>query len=235
MKHEDIIYFADTASCPYGERSREEIIELSRKAIRLLIEKGVKVIVIACNTASTTSSAVLRHEFSIPIIATEPAVKPAVENTKSGIIGVLATRSTIESGQIDRLALMYGKDVKVIKQIGHSLVDIVEGGKTTSPQAKELLESYISPMVELGCDHIVLGCTHYPFLKSTIFSILKDKGKDDIKVIDTAEPVAKRVRSVLQDNDLTTDRLDDGTTTFISSSASQSGEQLQAIFNTINR
>ncbi|MEG2282366.1 MAG: hypothetical protein RSB93_03980, partial [Rikenellaceae bacterium] len=92
-----------------------------------------------------------------------------------------------------------------------------------------------SPMVELGCDHIVLGCTHYPFLKSTIFSILKDKGKDDIKVIDTAEPVAKRVRSVLQDNDLTTDRLDDGTTTFISSSASQSGEQLQAIFNTINR
>ncbi|MEG2281714.1 MAG: glutamate racemase, partial [Rikenellaceae bacterium] len=145
MKHEDIIYFADTASCPYGERSREEIIELSRKAIRLLIEKGVKVIVIACNTASTTSSAVLRHEFSIPIIATEPAVKPAVENTKSGIIGVLATRSTIESGQIDRLALMYGKDVKVIKQIGHSLVDIVEGGKTTSPQAKELLESYISP------------------------------------------------------------------------------------------
>lgn len=233
LPHEDIIYFADTASCPYGERSRENIIELSRKAINMLIEKGAKTIVIACNTASTTSSGVLRGEFSIPIVATEPAVKPAVEHTKSGVVGVLATRSTIESGQIERLASLYGKEVKVMTQIGHSLVDMVESGRKDTPQTKQLLEEYIIPMAEAGCDHIVLGCTHYPFLRETIKTILTERGADNIQVIDTAEPVAKRVEWVLKENNLMNDTPKEGSITFLSSSPTQSSEQLSAIFNTI--
>lgn len=233
LPHEDIVYFADTASCPYGDKSKDTIINLSREAIKRLIEEGVKIIVIACNTASTTSSTVLRGEFSIPIVATEPAVKPAVENTKSGRIGVLATRSTIESGQIDRLAAMYGKDVIVTSQIGHSLVDLVESGQKDSPKTKELLESYIKPMAEAGCDYIVLGCTHYPFLKNTIYSILKENGHEDINIIDTAEPVAKRVEWVLRENNLFNDTNKKGSISFLSSSPTQTNKQLEEIFNTI--
>lgn len=233
LPHEDIIYFADTASCPYGERSRENIIELSRKAVAMLLEKGAKTIVIACNTASTTSSAVLRSEFQIPIVATEPAVKPAVEHTKSAVVGVLATRSTIESGQIERLASLYGKEVRVMTQIGHSLVDMVESGRKDTPQTKKLLEGYIIPMAEAGCDYIVLGCTHYPFLRETIKAILSERGAADIQVIDTAEPVAKRVEWVLKENNLMNDNRNEGSITFLSSSPAQSSEQLAAIFNSI--
>lgn len=233
LPHEDIIYFADTASCPYGERSKEDIVNLSRKAVAMLIAKGAKAIVIACNTASTTSSTVLRSEFAVPIIATEPAVKPAVEHTKSGTIGVLATRSTIESGQIERLASLYGKDVTVLTQTGHHLVDLVEGGQKDSPQAKELLEKYIIPMTEAGCDHLVLGCTHYPFLRNTIHTILRERGYEDMKVIDTAEPVAKRVEWVLKENNLQNDTQKEGSITFLSSSPAQSSEQLSAIFHTL--
>lgn len=233
LPHEDIIYFADTASCPYGERSRDNIIDLSRKAVAMLIKKGVKTIVIACNTASTTSSAVLRNEFQIPIIATEPAVKPAVEQTKSGTVGILATRSTIESGQIERLASLYGKDVSIMTQIGHSLVDMVESGQKDAPRTRELLQKYIIPMAEAGCDHLVLGCTHYPFLNSTIRSILEERGYKNIKIIDTAEPVAKRVEWVLRENNLINDRQQEGSITFLSSSPAQSGEQLSAIFDTL--
>lgn len=233
LPHEDIIYFADTASCPYGERSKEDIINLSRSAVAMLIGKGAKAIVIACNTASTTSSAVLRSEFAIPIIATEPAVKPAVEQTKSGTIGVLATRSTIESGQIERLASLYGKEVVVMTQIGHQLVDLVESGQKDAPQTRTLLEEYILPMAKAGCDHLVLGCTHYPFLKNMIRSILTEKGYNTIQVIDTAEPVAKRVEWVLKENHLQNDTKKKGSITFLSSSPTQSSEQLAAIFNTL--
>lgn len=233
LPHEDIIYFADTAHCPYGERSRENIIELSEKAIAMLLDKGAKAIVIACNTASTTSSGVLRSEFSVPIIATEPAVKTAVEHTKSGVVGVLATRSTIESGQIDNLASLYGKDVKVMKQIGHSLVDLVERGEKDSLETRKLLEEYLVPMADAGCDHIVLGCTHYPFLKDTIRAILLEKGNGSIQVIDTAEPVARRVEWVLKENHLINDTQKEGSLTFISSSPTQSAEQLSAIFSSL--
>lgn len=233
LPHEDIIYFADTASCPYGERSREDIVKLSQSAVAMLIEKGVKAIVIACNTASTISSTVLRSDFTIPIIATEPAIKPAVEHTKNGKIGVLATRSMIESGQIEKLASLYGKDVTVMTQIGHSLVDKVESGQKDSPQTRELLEEYIIPMAEAGCDYLVLGCTHYPFLRGVIHSILTEKGYNTLKVIDTAEPVAKRVEEVLKENNLLNDTKKKGSTTFLSSSPTQSSEQLSAILNTI--
>lgn len=232
MPHEDVIYYADTANCPYGGREREEIIMISDSVIRELEKEGAKVIVIACNTASISSSSELRKKHPLPIVATEPAVKPAAENTGTGVIAVLATQSTINSGQIEKLASLYGKGVKVIKRAGGKLVELAEKGETDGPEAYELLRELIIPAIEENSDFLVLGCTHYPFFRNTINTVLKDAGAPHVKVIDTAEPVAKRVEWILENNGLMNGQETKGRIKFISSAGEEDSRRIENIFKT---
>ncbi len=232
LPHEDIIYYADTAHCPYGGKEREEIVRISDNVIRELEKEGAKVIVIACNTASISSSAELRKKHPLPIVATEPAVKPAVENTHTGVVGVLATQSTINSGQIEKLAGLYGKGKKVLKQAGGKLVELAEKGETDGAEAYDTIKELISPMIAENCDHIVLGCTHFPFFRDTITAVLEDTGASGVKVIDTAGPVAKRVKWILENNGLLNGTGEKGRITFVSSAGHEDSLRIKKIFET---
>lgn len=195
LPNEDIIYYADDFSCPYGGRSAEEIFFLSCKVIDFLLKKNIKIIVIACNSATTNAIHALRKKYSnISFIGAEPAVKTAVTNSCSGIVGVLATRSTIYSQQIVELSRKYGEGKVVLEQAGDGLVELVENGQENSEEAFKLLSNYINPMIEKGIDYLALGCTHYPFMVDTIYRVI---GDNKISVINSGYPIAKRVEQVL--------------------------------------
>lgn len=194
MPNEDIVYVADSASCPYGNKSQERVIELSDRIVRFLLEKGCKLIVIACNTATAAAIDYLRKSYSIPFVGMEPAVKPAALSSKTGVVGILATAGTFKGRLFNETKDRFASDVKIIEQIGEGLVEIVENGKTASENAKQLLQSYIQPMLDAKVDHLVLGCTHYPFLIPQIKEIVKDR----MAILDPAPAVAKRVKYLLK-------------------------------------
>lgn len=190
-----MIYVSDSAWCPYGPRPQRDIIARAKAISSFLISKGADVIVVACNTATAASIEVLRESFSIPFIGMEPAVKPAALNSRTGVIGVLATQGTFRGRLYNRTRKEYASDIEVIEQIGSGLVELVEQGRLTGEEPAKLISKYVTPMVQRGADHIVLGCTHYPFLKDEISRI----AGEGVTIVDPAPAVAKHTLELLEE------------------------------------
>jgi glutamate racemase len=193
MPHESTIYIADNGHCPYGPRPQAEIADFSRAITHFLLQQGCKAILVACNTASAAALEVLRAEFTLPIIGMEPAVKPAVERTRSGKVGVLATAGTVHGELFQNTKKRVAGHVVIYEQVGDGLVELVESGRFDSAEAYELISAYIQPMLDEGVDQIALGCTHYPFLLPLIRRIAGERAQ----IIDPAEAVARQAQRVL--------------------------------------
>lgn len=205
LPNEPLIYIADEAYVPYGEKSSEVIIQRSLVITQFLIKQGIKTLVIACNTATAAAVADIRTHWPwLPVVAMEPAVKPATQATRSGIVGVLATTGTLKSAKFAALLDRFAGNVKVITQPCPGLVEEIEQGNLASIEVKQLLAQYALPLVEQGCDTLILGCTHYPFLKN----ILSELVGDQIQIIDTGEAVARRLEFVLKQQQLANPQLD---------------------------
>jgi len=192
LPHENTVYLADSKNAPYGQKSKEEIIQLSFKNTEFLINQNAKIIVVACNTATTNAIKELRDKYDIPFIGIEPAIKPAALNSHKKVIGILATQGTLNSTLFHQTLEKF-QDIKIIEQIGHGLVPLIENGAIKSPEMFKLLQSYLIPMIEANIDYLVLGCSHYPFLIPQIKKILPDH----IKIIDSGEAVARQTKKVV--------------------------------------
>ena len=194
MPFENTVYLADSKNAPYGQKSKDEIIELAIKNTELLLDNNAKIIVVACNTATTNAIKELRQKYKIPFIGIEPAIKPAANNSKTQTIGILATKGTLNSELFNKNVALYS-NTKIIEQVGHGLVQLIENGDLNSKEMKELLLSYLTPMIALNIDYLVLGCSHYPYLIPQIRKILPDH----IQIIDSGEAVARQTQLVLID------------------------------------
>ena len=197
MPNENTIYLADSKNAPYGLKSKDEIIALSFKNTEFLLENNCKIIVVACNTATTNAIKELRAKYDVPFIGIEPAIKPAALQSKTQKIGILATKGTLNSELFHKNVANH-PDVKIIEQIGHGLVQLIENGDMDSAEMEELLKSYLNPMVEKNIDYLVLGCSHYPYLIPQIKKIIPPQ----IKIIDSGEAVAKQTQKILEQNKL---------------------------------
>ena len=219
LPEESYIYFADSAHCPYGEKSREYVMDRAREITTFLVSRGADIITVACNTATAAAISGLREEFSFPdrpgtvrklmqisggrrdhvkFIGMEPAVKPAAEMTRSGIIGVLATAGTLNGPKYRTSREMFTKGVKVVEHVGSGFVELVERGITEGAEAEATVEKSISPLLDAGADVIVLGCTHYPFLMDTIRKI----AGEGVRIIDPAPAVARHLVDVMSQDGL---------------------------------
>ncbi|MEI7843280.1 MAG: glutamate racemase [Gallionellaceae bacterium] len=194
LPNERLIYIADSAHVPYGDKTPEYITQRSLTLTRFLIEQGADAIVIACNTATAAAASTLRAEFKLPILGMEPAVKPAVSATQSGVVGVLATIGTLESARFAALLDKYAGKVEIVTQGCPGLVEQVEQGELNSTKTRELVERYTEPLLNRGADTLILGCTHYPFLAPVIRDIVGKK----ITLIDTGEAVARHLKQRLE-------------------------------------
>jgi len=194
LPHENTIYLADSANAPYGQRSKEEIVALSKKNTDFLVSLGCKMIVVACNTATTNAIRELRASYDIPFIGIEPAIKPAAHSSATQTIGILATQGTLNSELFNKAVESY-HDVRIIEQVGHGLVQLIESGEMESEEMDHLLHSYLDPMVAEGIDYLVLGCSHYPYLIPQIRKILPEH----VTIIDSGEAVARQTRNVLDE------------------------------------
>ena len=172
LPKEDLIYVTDARHAPYGNQSPHFIRQRAIAIVEFFISNDAKAIVVACNTATAVGIHQLRSQFDIPLVAIEPAVKPAAKTTRSGVIGILATPLTLESERFVNLLTQYGKDTKVLVQPCPGLVEQVERASFDNGATKALLKEYVSPLIQQGADTIVLGCTHYSFLKPAIVSIV---------------------------------------------------------------
>lgn len=200
LPKEDTIYLADSANAPYGEKSEEEILALSTKNTELLLKKGCKIIVVACNTATTNAIAHLRDHYSVPFIGIEPAIKPAALQTVTKKVGVLATKGTLSSNLFHNTSKLYAQGITIVEREGRGLVELIEAGQTHSKAMRELLFLYIQPMLQENIDSLVLGCTHYPYL----IPVLREMIPEHIKIIDSGEAVARQTHHILQKEDLLT-------------------------------
>lgn len=199
LPNESLYYAADSFYAPYGNKTAEEIQARCVKVATFLIEKNVKALVVACNTATAAAIDHLRATFSLPIIGMEPAVKPAAAATKTGVIGILATTGTLKSAQFAALLESYGRDVNVVTQACIGLVECIERGELSNASTYALVKSYCKPLLDAGADTIVLGCTHYPFIKPLIEEFLIEaRCPQAITLIDTGEAVAKQLQRRLE-------------------------------------
>jgi glutamate racemase len=194
LPNENTIYLADSANAPYGSKGKETIINLSVKNTEYLISQNCKLIVVACNTATTNAISILREKYSIPFIGIEPAIKPAALNSKTKAIGILATKGTLASELFNNTSSLYASGLKVIEQVGEGLVELIEMGKVDSVETKTLLKSYLKPMLDADIDYLVLGCTHYPYLIPLLLELLPQH----IKIIDSGEAVARQTKNILE-------------------------------------
>lgn len=196
---ENTIYLADSSNAPYGQKSKEEIIELSIKNTEYLLNLNCKIIVVACNTATTNAIQELRARYDVNFIGIEPAIKPAALQTLTGTVGILATKGTLNSELFHKTVSGY-TNIKIIEQVGHGLVQLIEEGKLGSVELDELLKSYLNPMIEANIDCLVLGCSHYPYLIPQIKKILPAA----VKIIDSGQAVAKQTKNILEKNNMLT-------------------------------
>ncbi|SDX45369.1 glutamate racemase [Pseudomonas salomonii] len=199
LPHESLLYVADGGHIPYGEKSPAFILERSRLVAGFFREKGAKAFVIACNTATVAAVADLRQDYpDWPLVGMEPAVKPAAAATRSGVVGVLATTGTLQSARFAALLDRFATDVRVITQPCPGLVELIETGDLNSAALRQLLQGYVTPLLNAGCDTIILGCTHYPFLKPLLAQMLPPS----IVLIDTGAAVARQLKRLLGERDL---------------------------------
>lgn len=190
MPAEDYVYFSDSRYCPYGPKEAEFIRQRSRQLTEFLIGKGADIVVVACNTATAAAIRDLRERYDLPFVGMEPAIKPAILHSRSGVVGVLATAGTLKGPLYLKTLATFKGDVKVIERIGEGLVEAVERADFDSPEVEGLLRGYIAPMLDEGADHIVLGCTHYPFLEGTIQKIVEGRAK----IVNPAPAVARQAK-----------------------------------------
>ena len=199
LPNENFIYLADNQNCPYGSKSKKEIISLSKKNCEKLIELNCKIIIIACNTSTTNSIKKLREIIAIPIIGIEPGLKPAIHYTKTKNIGILATEKTLGSKLFfETLNQNRIEDIHIHEQIGYELVSLIEEGSHSKQNLYKILEKYLVPMINKKIDCLLLGCTHYNHIKDIIEEIIPV----DIKIVDTIAPVNKRVLNILKSNNI---------------------------------
>ena len=212
MPDEDFVYYSDAAFCPYGPRDPQFVTERACAVTDFLISKGCKLIVVACNTATAAAISHLRATYDIPFVGMEPAIKPAILHSQTGVVGVLATAGTFKGRlYLSTLARFSGK-VKVIQRVGEGLVETVEKGILDGPEVEAMIHRCIDPMLEAGADHIVLGCTHYPFLQPVIERLAGDA----VTVVNPAPAVARQAQRLLGKKVEPSQR--EGSTEFCSSS-----------------
>ncbi|TXD47924.1 glutamate racemase [Polaribacter sp. IC073] len=198
LPKESTIYLSDSKNAPYGEKSKEEIIALCKKNTEFLLNKNCKLIVVACNTATTNAITFLRDNYKVPFIGIEPAIKPAALITKTNTIGILATKGTLNSALFEKTSKTIRKDIQIQETIGKGLVELIEGGQLNSEEMSVLLSSYLNPMIANNIDSLVLGCTHYPYLIPQIREIVGSK----VKIIDSGQAVAKQTKNILTNHKL---------------------------------
>ncbi|MEG1405443.1 MAG: glutamate racemase [Alistipes sp.] len=205
LPHESLIYLGDGKNCPYGSRPREEICHLADEAVASLVAAGCKMVVVACNTATAAAIDFLRTKYApMPIVGMEPAVKPACLNTRSGLVGVLATERSLDGDMFRRTASRYGRDVEVITAAGVGFVELVERDMEHTLEAETCVRNVMTPMLNRGVDQVVLGCTHYPFLLSVIERVVAGR---DVTIIDPSPAVARRAAQLLEEHDLCADAM----------------------------
>lgn len=190
LPHEHFLYVGDSGCAPYGDRSPAFVIERATTITDFLVGRGVKAVVVACNTATAIAVESLRARFTLPIVAIEPAVKPAATRTRSRVVGVLATTGTLSSPNMEKLLANYGSDVEFVIQPCPGLADQVEKGELESDETRAMVKRYLRPIIDKGGDIIVLGCTHYPFLRP----LIEEVAGPAVDIIDPATPVARELR-----------------------------------------
>lgn len=198
LPNENTIYLSDSKNAPYGEKSKQEIIDLSIKNTEFLLKQNCKLIVVACNTATTNAIQFLREKYNVPFIGIEPAIKPASLKTRTNKIGILATKGTLNSELFEKTSSTINKQISIKETIGTGLVELIEDGKINSNEMKNLLSLYLNPLLNEGVDCLVLGCTHYPYLIPQIREIVGNK----MEIIDSGQAVAKQTKVVLEKNQL---------------------------------
>ncbi len=227
LPHENLMYVADSKYAPYGNKTPEEITARCMTIADFLIAQNVKALVVACNTATAAAIDAMRETYDLPglnfpIIGMEPAVKPAAEASKNGIIGVLATVGTLKSAQFAALLESYGRNVKVVTQACVGLVECIERGELDTPETKALIRQYTAPLLAEGADTIVLGCTHYPFVKDAIREIVGE----EISLIDTGAAVAKQLKRQLEEKGLLSTSRQKAEVHFWTNSEAENAEQV---------
>lgn len=198
LPHENLIYIADSQHAPYGDRSIQHVQSRSQIIANFLLNKNIKILVVACNTATAEAVDLLREQLSIPVIGLEPAIKPGAKISKTGVIGILATQRTIDSKRLYSLTIKHAPHTKVIAQACPGLVEKVEENHLERYDTRQLIKKYTTPLLEQNADTIVLGCTHYPFLSKSIHMVV---GKE-IQLIETGQPVARQLQRVLNQQEL---------------------------------
>ncbi|MDX5373667.1 MAG: glutamate racemase [Pseudomonadaceae bacterium] len=199
LPHESLLYVADSGHVPYGEKSAEFIRERSQHIAEFLLGQGAKALVLACNTATAAAVAELRERYpELPIVGMEPAVKPAAAATRSGVVGVLATTGTLKSAKFAALLDRFASDVRVITQPCPGLVEQIEAGELDGPRTRELLRGWVEPLLAEGCDTLILGCTHYPFIKP----LLRELVPGSVSLVDTGAAVARHLEQLLAERGL---------------------------------
>lgn len=198
LPNESTIYLADSKHAPYGQKSKDEIINLSIKNTEHLLNRNCKLIVVACNTATTNAITYLREKYNVPFIGIEPAIKPASLQTTTNNIGILATKGTLNSNLFATTSNKLNNEINIIEQIGEGLVELIENNQLESLKMTNLLEKHLSGFLKFNIDYLVLGCTHYPYLIPQIQNIIGSK----IKIIDSGQAVAKQTKRILEKNGL---------------------------------
>ena len=199
---ETSFFVADQAYVPYGEKTKEQLIDRVTKIMSFFVEKNVKAVVVACNTATVYTIGEMRQKFNLPIIGTVPVIKTIVNLTKSGKTAVLSTPATAKSPYLQELIDKFANGVEVIKVGGSNLEELVEEGELDSPEIEAVLMRELPPLMERGVDSIALGCTHYPFLKDKIEKIVGE----NVSVVDSGGAVARRLGEILALENLLSDK-----------------------------
>lgn len=202
LPNESVVYLADGKNCPYGNRAPEEIARFTREAVEELLRRGVKLVVVACNTATAVAIDYLREHYDIPFVGMEPAVKPAALGTKSGVIGILATRAALSGELFRATSAKYADRVEILPVVGEGFVEAVEEGREDALETLELVRRTLDPVLACGADHIVLGCTHYPFLEGVIRRVVEGH---NVEIINPAAAVVRRIEWLLEEGNLRAD------------------------------
>ena len=219
LPQERYIYFADNAHCPYGEKTPEYIQDRLRRITNYFLWRGADAMVLACNTATAAAIEILRAEYPIPFIGMEPAVKPAALGTETGVIGILATAGTLRGSKYLTTKGRFEGEVRIEERVGHGFVELVENGELTGPHAEQVVRASLTPFLDEGADRIVLGCTHYPFLLDTLRKVAAEDGHPDVRFIDPAPAVARRLSDVMAENGIPAGKSEPGVEYLASGSA----------------
>jgi glutamate racemase len=194
LPNENTIYLADSKHAPYGQKSKDEILGLSIKNTEKLLALGAKLIVVACNTATTNAIQELRASYDVPFVGIEPAIKPAALQTKTKRIGILATKGTLSSELFSKTSELYTRHIQTIEVVGEGLVPLIENNAIDSDEMHQLLTKYLDPMRKANIDYLVLGCSHYPYLIPKLKTLLPE----NVIIIDSGEAVAKQTKALLE-------------------------------------